>query len=168
RLLLTVERALESGRGLQEKPAAAATEAVEPVGRSSAMRELREQIRRIAGHDSPVLISGEAGAGKRCTARYLHALSPRADQPLTEVSIGALSTEQAAVALFGSEESGRIVPGALERAGRGTLLIGEIMDLDLQIQARLLGALQNHRFLRIGGSQPVTASARVVVATRHD
>lgn len=168
RLLLTVERALESGRGQQEKPAAAAMEAVEPVGRSSAMRELREQIRRIAGHDSPVLISGEAGAGKRCIARYLHTLSPRADQPLVEVSVSALSPEQAAAALFGSEEAGRVVQGALERAGRGTLLIDELMDLDLQTQARLLGALQNQRFLRIGGSRPVTSSARVVVATRRD
>src|SRR5699024_6852867 len=102
KLLLTVERALESGREPQEKaePGTRMREVLEPVGRSALMRELREQIRRIAGHDSPVLISGEAGVGKRYLGRYLHALSPRADEPLVELDVSALDPEQAAVELF--------------------------------------------------------------------
>lgn len=170
KLLLTVERALASGREPAEKPTAERhrPEVVEPVGRSAAMRELREQVARVASHDSPVLISGEAGAGKRCFARYLHALSDRSTRPIVEVSAGALTGDQAALELFGRDDDGRGLQGALERAGGGTLVIEEMMDLDLQAQARLLSALQSRKFLRVGGERPVPVASRIVAVTRYD
>lgn len=170
KLLLTVERALASGREPQEKAAGGARvrDVAEPVGRSGPMRELREQIRRIAEHDGPVLIGGEPGAGKHYLGKYLHALSPRAGKPLVELGVSALDAEQAAVELFGSEVKGRIFEGALERAGEGSLLFDEIMDLDLQMQGRLMGALQSRRFLRVGGETPVPVKARIIALTRHD
>lgn len=170
KLLLTVERALQSNREPAEKISGirSTKEVLEPVGRSAPIRELREQIRRIAEHDGPVLISGEAGAGKRCFARYLHALSGRGDRPLVEVATGALSQEQATVELFGSEDGGRLVAGALERADGGTLLLDEVMDLDLLTQGRLLSALQSGRFPRPGSDRPVSFDARLIAMTRHD
>lgn len=168
KLLLTVERALHSSRELQERSVAGAraTEALEPVGRSTTMRELREQIRRVAAHDSPVLISGEAGAGKRCAARYLHGSSERAQGPLIEVAGGALSEEQVAVELFGSDDGQ--VPSALERAAGGTLLIDEVTNLAPRLQVRLQGALQSGELARPGGEAALPLSARVIVTTRHD
>lgn len=168
KLLLTVERALHSSREQQERGVSAvrAKEVVEPVGRSAAMRDLREQVRRMAAHDSPVLISGEAGAGKRCFARYLHASSERADRPLVEVVTGALSQEQIVLELFGSDD-GR-APGALERAAGGALLIDEIADLDLRAQARLQNALQSGELSRPGNPPLPLAATRILAATRQD
>src|SRR5699024_6286757 len=123
KLLLTVERALASGRDSQKQPEdRRAREVPEPIGRSGVMRDLRDQIRRIAEHDGPVLIGGEPGAGKHYLSKYLHAISPRAAQPLVELSVSALDTRQVAVELFGSEDRGRVTEGALERAGSGFLL----------------------------------------------
>lgn len=170
KLLLTVERALASGRESPGKADAVARiqEVVEPVGRSASMRDLREQVRRIAEHDGPVLIGGEAGVGKHNIGKYLHALSPRASKPLVELGVGALDPEQMALELFGSETKGQVSEGALERAAGGSLLFDEIMDLDLQMQARLIGALQSGYFLRLGGETPVTIKARIIALTRHD
>lgn len=167
KLLLTVERALDSRREQPERsgPAVRLAEPLEPVGRSAVMRELREQVRRIVAHDSPVLISGEPGSGKRCFARYLHASSVRAQQPLVEVITGGLSEEQIALELFGSDDGK--VAGALERAGSGMLLIDDIMDLDLRTQARLQSALQRGELPR-PGSSPLPVKARILALTRHD
>jgi len=169
KLLLTVERALQSVRQAREPAAASAQpEVIEPVGRSNVMRELREQIKRVAGHDSCVLITGEAGAGKRCVARYLHSLSPRADKPFVELAGGSLNGEDAAAALFGSEQGERVVQGALERARGGSLYIAEVAELEPQLQARLLNALQSGQFQRVGGDEPVPLDARLLAGSRTD
>lgn len=170
KLLLTVERALAAGQEPQDKAESGARsrEVAEPVGRSALMRELREQIRRIAEHDGPVLIGGEPGVGKHYLAKYLHAYSPRAPEPLEELAVSTLGAEQIAVGLFGSETAGRITEGALDRAGAGSLLIDEVLKLDLQLQGKLLGAFQNRQFLRVGGETPVPVKARLIALTRHD
>ncbi|MBA1147337.1 sigma-54-dependent Fis family transcriptional regulator [Ectothiorhodospiraceae bacterium WFHF3C12] len=170
KLLLTVERALERDR-LQRENAGLrqnAGDTVEPVGKSATMRELREQVQRLAAHSSWVLFTGEAGSGKKCLAHYLHDRSARAAGPFIEMAAGTLSGQRAARKLFGSEEDGRIVYGLLEQANHGTLFIDELADLDLEAQARLLSALHGSRIYRMAGTEPVALDVRIVAASRVD
>jgi len=170
KLLVTVQRALESGRlqrenvGLRQQTAAPD----EPIGKSARMQQLREQLLRIAQHDTRVLISGEPGSGKETFARFLHASSPRADGPYIEVSVGAIAQENSAVELFGSEEGEKIHYGLLEQANGGTLFLNEVADMDLQSQARLQSALESKSFMRVGGSESVEVDVRVVAASHRD
>ncbi|MBS1173868.1 MAG: nitrogen assimilation regulatory protein NtrX [Proteobacteria bacterium] len=114
KLLLTVERALEADRlarenlGLRRRSQAV----IEPVGRSAVMQRLREQVKRLAQHDTWVLISGEPGSGRETFARYLHAQSVRRDRPFVEVAVNTIAPGNAARDLFGSETDGHIHYGA--------------------------------------------------------
>lgn len=138
------------------------------VGSGRSMRSLREDIARIASTDTWVLITGEPGSGKAVAARYLHHRSARADQPFVEVSLGAIPVENVAVQLFGSEANEDMVPGSFEQASGGTLLLDEVGDLDPSTQAQLLNALEEGRFLRVGGKQPVTMNVRILAATNQN
>jgi DNA-binding NtrC family response regulator len=170
KLLLTVRRALEADRMAREIQGlrAQAEPVTEPTGKSDAMRQLREQLTRIAGSDAWVMIRGEPGSGKKVCARFIHANSARADGPFVEVGVGSITRENAAKELFGAEESGVLHYGRLERANGGTLLFDEIFDMDSEIQLRLLGALQTRSFLRVGGSEPVHLNVRIVTSTQWD
>jgi two-component system nitrogen regulation response regulator NtrX len=171
KLLLTVERALEVDRLQRENVGLrrAAGTVTEPVGRSLTMSQLREQVRRVAQHDTAVLVTGEPSVGKQVLARYLHSQSNRRDGPFINVSIAAgMAQEDAAVALFGSEEGDRIHYGHLEQANGGTLFLNDIADMDPATQGRLLSALENRTFLRVGGTEPVSINVRIVGATHHD
>ena len=171
KLLLVVERALEADRLQREnRGLRASSEGVdEPVGQSGLMKDLRAQARRIAGHNTWVLITGEAGSGKRNFARYLHYNSPRVDGPFVEVAAGSLTGgSSAAPELFGSEQDGRVNYGRLEQANNGTLFIDEVADLDMGAQVRLLSALTGQKFHRVGGTAPVAVDVRVLAATRTD
>jgi two-component system nitrogen regulation response regulator NtrX len=167
KLLLTVKRALENDKLRREnlrlrrqaEPAAAL------IGRSPVMQQLRENIERIAATDAPVLITGEAGSGKAAAARYLHAASARKDRPFVEVSLEALPQAAVAAHLFGHEHKGVITPGSLEQAAGGTLLLNEIGSLDGALQARLLDALEQQRFTRLGGREPLALQARILAAS---
>jgi len=170
KLLLTVERALEADKlqkeyvGLKRRTVIAH----EPVGRSAAVQRLREQVKRIAQHDTWVLITGEAGSGRETFARYLHAQSARKERPFVDLGASAIARNNAARELFGSEENGHIHYGSLEQAAGGTLLLDEVADMDLQIQNQLLGALDTGSFLRVGGSEPVRIDVRIIAATRRN
>ena len=170
KLLLVVERALEAdrllreNRGLREQAGSPA----EPLGNSRIMQSLREQIRRIASHDTWVLISGEAGTGKRTAARYLHRCSQRRNGPLVVVAAGSIAGASSAPELFGSEQGGRVLYGRLEQANHGALLVDEVADLDLPAQVRLLSAINSRSFHRVGGAEPVKVDVRVLAATRVD
>jgi len=169
KLLLTVERALQSERQAREAaPKPPAEEVIEPVGRSSVMRDLREQVRRVAAHDGWVLITGEAGAGKRCVARYLHSLSPRADGPFIELPAVSLTGDKAMIEVFGSGQGERVVHGALEQAQGGSLFIDEVADLDPQLQARLLATLNAGQFHRVGSDEAIPLDVRLLAGTRTD
>lgn len=170
KLLLTVERALEADRLAQENVGLRrrAAQVIEPIGRSPVMQRLREQVKRVAQHDSWVLISGEAGSGRETFARYLHAHSARRDRPFIDVGVSAISKGNAARELFGSERDGEIQYGRLEQAAGGTLFLDEVADMDLEAQAQLVGALDKGAFLRVGGSEPVNIDVRVIAATRRD
>lgn len=170
KLLLTVERALEADRLAQENVGLKrrASQLIEPIGHSPVVQRLREQVKRVAQHDSWVLISGEPGSGRETFARYLHAHSSRKDRPFIDVGVSAISKGNAARELFGSERDGNIHYGRLEQAAGGTLFLDEVADMDLEAQAQLVGALDTGSFLRVGGATPVNIDVRVIAATQHD
>jgi two-component system, NtrC family, nitrogen regulation response regulator NtrX len=132
------------------------------------MQRLREQVKRIAQHDTWVLITGEAGSGRETFARYLHAQSARRERPFVDLGVSGHRPHNAARELFGSEEGGHIHYGSLEQAAGGTLLLDEVADMDLEAQAQLLGALDTGSFLRVGGTEPVRIDVRIVAATQRN
>ncbi|MDD3517369.1 MAG: sigma-54 dependent transcriptional regulator [Chromatiales bacterium] len=170
KLILTTKRALEADElareniGLRRQ----AVRVVYPEGSGRAMQALREQAKRIARHDTWVLISGESGVGKQTFARYLHSLSQRRDQPFVEVAVASLAGDDSALELFGREQGERIRHGLLEQASGGVLFLDEVADMDMQAQGRLFSALENRSVTRIGGTERVPIDVRVFAATQHD
>jgi DNA-binding NtrC family response regulator len=170
KLLLTVERAMETDRLLRENVGLRrhAPQLSEPVGRSSAIQRLREQVKRVAQHDTWVLIAGEPGSGRETFARYLHAHSPRAARPFVDMGVSSIAPGNAARELFGSESGDQIHYGRLEQASGGTLFLDEVADMDLAAQGQLVGALDTGSFMRVGGSEPVAVDVRIIAATQRD
>ncbi|MGB5306268.1 MAG: sigma-54 dependent transcriptional regulator [Gammaproteobacteria bacterium] len=170
KLLLTVERALESERLQRENTDLRehTQPPVEPIGKSAIMEKLRNHAHKIAQHNSWVLISGEPGAGKRTFARYIHDQSQRRHGPFVEIAVGSISQENSALELFGQEDGETIRYGRLEQANGGTLCIGDIADMDLQTQARLLGVFQTNSYVRVGGTEDVEVDLRIVATTHRD
>lgn len=170
KLLLTVERALETERLVLENVGLRRhfRPIVEPVGHSQVMQRLREQVKRVAQHDTWVLISGEAGSGRETFARYLHAQSSRKERSFIDVSVGATAKGNFSLEFFGSEQDGKIHYGRLEQANGGTLFLDEIADMDPESQAQLVGAFETGEFLRVGGSDPVKVDIRAIAATQKD
>jgi two-component system C4-dicarboxylate transport response regulator DctD len=137
------------------------------------MARLREELLLAANAPSHVLLLGETGTGKGVAARALHALSRRRDAPFETVDCTALSPTLVESELFGHERGAFTGAyerrrGRLERAADGTLFLDEIGELELGLQAKLLRALEERRFDRIGGRAPLGLAARVVAATHRD
>ncbi|HYA36770.1 MAG TPA: sigma-54 dependent transcriptional regulator [Candidatus Methylomirabilis sp.] len=170
KLLLTVERALENDKLRREnlRLRRQAEPAATLIGKSPVMQQLRENIERIAATDAWVLIGGEAGSGKAVAARYLHAQSARKEHPFVEVSLAAVALAHVAAQLFGHEHRGAVTPGSFEQAAGGTLLLNEIAELDPAMQARLLDALEQKRFTRVGGHEPIELDVRILAASDQD
>jgi two-component system, NtrC family, nitrogen regulation response regulator NtrX len=170
KLLLTVERALEADKLHQENLGLRrhVQHVVEPAGKSQAIQRLREQVKRVAQHDSWVLITGEAGSGRETFAHYLHSQSARRDGLFVDMGVSAIAPGNSARELFGSERGERIQYGALEQARGGTLFLDEVADMDLEAQAQLLGALDTGSFLRVDGTEPVAIDVRIIAATQRD
>jgi len=168
RLLLVVERAVDAymlqreNAGLKQQLA----ELNEPVGASVFAEHIKEQLKRLAQHDTKVIFVGESGVGKELYARFLHEHSGRKKGPFIDVAVGSIAPENAAVEFFGKETDGVVFPGLLERAHGGILFLAEIAGMDAEIQLKLLSALESHSFLRVGGTEQVHVDVRVVVATR--
>ncbi|MDX1516298.1 MAG: sigma-54 dependent transcriptional regulator [Woeseiaceae bacterium] len=168
KLLRTVEGALESGGAVGKKSRSVLPSLLAPVGRSELMQSLREKVQQYARHNASVLLSGEPGTGRGAFARYMHALSPRADEPLTTVTAASLTDSNVEEQLLGSESGANVVTGAFEGAGRGTLVIDELADLNEAGQRLLLGVLEDGQFIRVGGTEPVRLEARVVATVSAD
>jgi len=170
KLLLTVERALEVDKLQQENIGLRRHSAhvVEPTGRSAGIQRLREQVKRIAQHDTWVLIAGEPGSGRETFARYLHAQSVRKDRPFVDVGVASIGKGNSARELFGSEQGDKTHYGALEQARGGTLFLDEVADMDLEAQSLLLGALDSGSFHRVGGADPVEIDVRIIAATQRN
>lgn len=168
KLLRTVEAALES---VNKQPTGSRTmlpSLLAPIGRSDLMQSLREKVQQYAEHDQSVMLSGEPGTGRGAFARYLHALSRRADEPLISITAASLTEAGAEEQLLGREESGEIHAGAFERAGKGTLVIDELTDLNDAAQKLLLAVLEDRKFTRISGREPVRLEARIVATIGTD
>jgi formate hydrogenlyase transcriptional activator len=143
------------------------------VGNSAEVRTLLEQVASVARTDSTVLIQGETGTGKELVARMIHQSSTRAERSLVKVNCAALPGTLIESELFGHERgafTGAITrrQGRFELAHRGTLFLDEVGEMPLEMQAKLLRALQEQEFERVGSSVPVRVDVRVLAATNRD
>ena len=143
------------------------------VGESRSLRAVLETLGMVAPTRATVLLEGESGTGKELFARALHAQSPRKDQPFITVNCAALPEGLVESTLFGHERGAftgatQRQAGAFERAHRGTLLLDEISEMRLDLQSKLLRAIQEQEFERVGGSQSVRVDVRIVATTNRD
>src|SRR5215467_9560153 len=143
------------------------------LGSSPNMRSIHKLLPPVAWSEAPVLIQGETGVGKEVLARQLHALSRRAHKAFFKLNCAALPSELAESELFGYERgaftgASQLTPGMFELADGGTLLLDEIGDMDVKLQAKLLQVLQDHEFQRLGGKETVRVDMRVIAATHND
>ena len=140
------------------------------VGASPVMRELFARIVRIAPTDVSVLITGESGTGKELVAETIHKISGRATEPFLAVNCGAIPATLVEAELFGYERGSftgavRSQAGYFERAGAGTLFLDETAEMPLDMQVKLLRALESRRITRVGGDREIPLHARVIAAT---
>ncbi len=167
KLLLCVERGLENAslrvenkrlkdRLLYDSPM---------ISNSDSSRELLRHIQLLGPTDSWVFITGESGTGKHLVARKIHENSPRSEADFVELNLAAMPSESVSQQLFGIESDGKIIRGSFEQAQGGTLFINEVLGLNQETQNKLLSALQEHQFLRIGGSEYIDLDVRVIVTT---
>ncbi|MDX1650790.1 MAG: sigma-54 dependent transcriptional regulator [Myxococcota bacterium] len=143
------------------------------VGHGAAMQAVRARLRRVAARPTTVLLTGETGTGKGEAARLLHEAGAAPDAPFAHLDCAALAPGLIESELFGHERgafTGALARrrGRLEEAGAGTLFLDEIAELPLPLQGRLLRALQDRRFERLGGGEPLTLRARIVAASHVD
>jgi len=168
KLVLSVKNSLETHRlqreNLQLRNYGAFP--IDMIGKSEVIENLRNQIDRIAGHDTPVLIIGESGTDKESVARYIHNRSDRKSGPFITVNISALSREDAAAAFFGKWVNGRTRNGFLDEAEGGILFLKDIVDLDLDTQAKLHNSLEKGIISREGGGRAEPMNVRIIAATR--
>ena len=175
RVLLTAQKAIERRDLLAEIAAMrgrADSEAI-LLGSSAAMTRLKEEIARVAPTDARVLITGENGTGKELVARALHRLSGRADAPLVEVNCAAIPEELIESELFGHVK-GSFTGATEDRRGKfdeadgASLFLDEVGDMSARTQAKVLRALQEGRFTRVGSTKAIATDARVLSATNKD
>jgi DNA-binding NtrC family response regulator len=176
-LLLLVARAIEQRRIVTEnllmkEELAVRRGAPQLVGDDPSLRKVFASMQRAATTDTTVLIEGESGTGKELFARSLHALSGRADQPFVAINCAAIPETLLETELFGYEKgafTGAVARklGKFEVAHRGTLFLDEIGELPLTLQAKILRALEERRFERVGGTATVVVDVRLVAATNR-
>jgi len=173
--LLTVTRALEHARLARENAALreSLAEHTAIIGESEAVRRLREQIATAAPTTGRVLIRGENGSGKELVARAVHARSARREQPFVEVNCAAIPDELIESELFGHEKgafTGALARrrGKFELADHGTLFLDEIGDMSLKTQTKVLRALEEQAFERVGGKDTLRVDVRVIAASNRD
>ena len=174
RLLMMVARALESAKLARENTELRAkmTDGVPPelVGKSAVMRGICQSIDKIAPTASRVLVNGPSGSGKELAARCIHNKSDRRDERFVVANCARLASERVDAELFGSEslQSHRRVVGLFEQAHKGTLYFDEICDLPLETQGKIVRAVNEQRFRRVGGNTEVVVDVRVISASSRD
>ena len=172
RLEQSILRALERGQ-LHATEENKQPEPSGMIGQSPAMQSLRERIARVAASEETVLICGESGVGKELVARALHSMSPRSAGPMVSLNCPALSEQLTESELFGHRrgaftgaDDDRI--GRFEIADQGSLLLDEVTEVNLGLQAKLLRVLQERTFERVGSSETQTVDVRVLATTNRD
>ncbi|MQA66551.1 MAG: response regulator [Alphaproteobacteria bacterium] len=174
RLLLVVERAIEAARLRRENLELRQRAGnVVMIGDSVALKEVRAAIARVAPTNSRVLITGPAGAGKEVVARMIHGESPRASEPFVAINCAAMRPDRLEIELFGAESGveGPGLPrhsGVFENADKGTLFLDEVADMPLETQGKIVRALQEQTFERVGGSNRIQVDVRVIAATSRE
>ncbi|GGP26217.1 sigma-54-dependent transcriptional regulator [Silvimonas amylolytica] len=143
------------------------------IAEDPAMRALLDVARRVAQSDASVLITGESGTGKEVLARFIHRNSPRADKPFVAINCAAIPEQLLESTLFGHERgafTGAAVQhiGKFEQADGGTLLLDEITEMPLSLQAKLLRVLQEREVERVGGTKPLKVDLRVLATSNRD
>jgi two-component system, NtrC family, nitrogen regulation response regulator NtrX len=175
RLLLVVRRALEAAQLARENAELRLRAGPETTltGPSHVIAHLRQQIEKVAPTGSRVLIQGPAGSGKEVVARMIHAHSRRADGPFVALNCAILNPTRFEEELFGVETGSDPLThprraGVLERAHGGTLLLDEVSDMPMETQGKIVRALQDQTFERLGGSSRVKVDVRVLSTTNRD
>ncbi len=177
-LELAVDQALEFAR-LKRENARLKAEVTEVrtqreiIGESEALERIMDTVRMVAPTRATVLLQGESGTGKELLARTIHALSDRSEGPFVSVNCAALPENLVESTLFGHEKGAftgavKQVKGAFERADGGTLLLDEVSEMRLDLQAKLLRVLQEQEFERVGGTQTLKVDVRIVATTNRD
>jgi len=144
-----------------------------PVIASQISRDLFQMAKRVAMTDSTVLISGESGTGKEVIARYIHTHSTRKTEPFIAINCAAIPESMLEATLFGHEKGAftgahQSAPGKFEQANGGTLLLDEVSEMDLSLQAKLLRVLQEREVERVGGRKVITLDVRIIATTNRD
>jgi transcriptional regulator with GAF, ATPase, and Fis domain len=143
------------------------------LGTSAPMRKIFALLDRVAATDATILLCGETGTGKGAVSRAIHDRSARASKPFVTIDCGAISRSLIESELFGHEKGSftgatHLRRGALEMCAGGTLFIDELDDLPLEVQPKLLRALDEREICRVGSSKPIKLDLRVVAATKKD
>lgn len=143
------------------------------VGRSQEIQAVLSKIRKIATSDSTVLITGESGTGKELIARAIHCFSKRSEGPMITLNCGAIPGELLESELFGHEKGSftgahKSRMGRFEMAGGGTIFLDEIGDMNPMLQVKLLRAIQEQTFERVGGEKPISVDIRIISATNKN
>ncbi len=144
-----------------------------PVGASKAMQQVRQLVQRVAETDASVVLLGESGTGKGMIARLIHSLSRRREAPFLDVNCAALAPQLLESELFGHErgaftDARERKLGLLEAAHGGTVFLDEIADMDPHVQSKLLKAIEDRRFRRLGGVREIQVDVRIIAATHRD
>ncbi|WP_370051406.1 sigma-54-dependent transcriptional regulator [Neptunomonas sp.] len=145
----------------------------EPVAEDGVSKQLLQLARRVAVTDSTVLITGESGTGKEVLARYIHDQSTRAGEPFIAINCAAIPENMLEAMLFGHEKgafTGAVnsQPGKFEQANGGTLLLDEVTEMDIGLQAKLLRVLQEQEVERVGGRSVIKLDVRVLATTNRE
>ncbi len=145
---------------------------LQPVAEENSSKQLLQVARRVAETDSTVLITGESGTGKEVLAQYIHNHSPRADQPFIAINCAAIPESMLEATLFGHEKGAftgaySSNPGKFEQANGGTILLDEISEMDLGLQAKLLRVLQEQEVERVGGRKVISLDVRILATTNR-
>lgn len=145
----------------------------EPIAQAPSSRQLLQLAQRVAQSESTVLIIGESGTGKEVLARYIHNHSPRAQQPFIAINCAAIPENMLEAMLFGHEKGAYTgahssAPGKFEQANGGTLLLDEISEMNIGLQAKLLRVLQEREVERLGGRKTIKLDVRVIATSNRD
>jgi two-component system response regulator PilR (NtrC family) len=169
RLRNIVQSALKLDQGEAEKTSSSTS----LIGTSSAMESLKQQIRRVARSQAPIFISGESGSGKELVARAIHALGPRSAGPFIPVNCGAIPSELMESEFFGHKKGSftgahQDKKGLFQAANGGTLLLDEVADLPLEMQVKLLRAIQEKSIRPVGAEDEIPVDVRILSATHKN
>jgi Nif-specific regulatory protein len=169
----TLEVKLKSSRNRISELEQQLGQSVEWIGPSLALKQIRDQVQRVGPTHATVLIRGESGAGKELVARAIHDYSQRANGPFVALNCAALTPTLLESELFGHEKGAftgatdRKI-GKFEQASGGTIMLDELGEMSLEIQAKFLRVLEGKAFERVGGNKPVQVDVRVIAATNRD